>query len=74
MSEKSYYQRNIDVILNRAKQYYENDLNSFENVWGEYFLFALITESSIIIDKHLHSAFSFGIFFALKICNHTTNM
>ena len=32
MSEKSYYQRNIDVILNRAKQYYENDLNSFENV------------------------------------------
>ena len=34
MSEKSYYQRNIDVILNRAKQYYENDLNSFENVWG----------------------------------------
>ena len=32
MSEKSCYQRNIDVILNRAKQYYENDLNSFENV------------------------------------------
>ena len=32
MSEKSYYQRNIDVILNRAKQHYENDLNSSENV------------------------------------------
>ena len=31
MCEKSYYQRNIDVILNRAKQYYENDLNSSEN-------------------------------------------
>ena len=25
MSEKSYYQRNRDVILNRAKNYYEND-------------------------------------------------
>ena len=26
------------------------------------FLFALITESSIMIDKHLHGAFSFSIF------------
>ena len=25
MSEKTYYQRNRDVILNRAKHYYEND-------------------------------------------------
>ena len=25
MSEKTYYQRNRDVILNRAKNYYEND-------------------------------------------------
>ena len=25
MSEKTYYQRNRDVILNRAKYYYEND-------------------------------------------------
>ena len=24
MSEKTYYQRNRDVILNRAKEYYEN--------------------------------------------------
>ena len=25
MSEKTYYQRNSDVILNGAKYYYEND-------------------------------------------------
>ena len=25
MSEKTYYQRNRDVILNRAKYYHEND-------------------------------------------------
>ena len=25
MSQKSYYQRNRDEILNRAKDYYEND-------------------------------------------------
>ena len=25
MSEKTYYQRNRDVILNRAKKYYENN-------------------------------------------------
>ena len=25
MSEKTYYQRNRDVILNRAKDYYENN-------------------------------------------------
>ena len=25
MSNKTYYQRNRDVILNRAKDYYEND-------------------------------------------------
>ena len=25
MSEKTYYQRRRDVILNRAKNYYEND-------------------------------------------------
>ena len=25
MSEKTYYQRNKDVILNRTKKYYEND-------------------------------------------------
>ena len=25
MSEKTYYQRNTDVMLNRAKDYYEND-------------------------------------------------
>ena len=25
MSEKTYYQRNRDVILNRAKDFYEND-------------------------------------------------
>ena len=25
MSEKTYYQRNRDVILNRAKYYYENN-------------------------------------------------
>ena len=25
MSEKTYYQRNRDVILNRAKDHYEND-------------------------------------------------
>ena len=25
MSEKTYYQRNSDVMLNRAKDYYEND-------------------------------------------------
>ena len=25
MNEKTYYQRNRDVILNRAKDYYEND-------------------------------------------------
>ena len=25
MSEKTYYQRNSDVILNRVKDYFEND-------------------------------------------------
>ena len=25
MSEKTYYQRNSDAVLNRAKDYYEND-------------------------------------------------
>ena len=25
MSEKNYYQRNGDVIINRAKDYYKND-------------------------------------------------
>ena len=25
MSDRTYYQRNRDVILNRAKDYYEND-------------------------------------------------
>ena len=25
MSEKTYYERNRDVILNRAKDYFEND-------------------------------------------------
>ena len=25
MSETTYYQRNIDIILNRAKDYYKND-------------------------------------------------
>ena len=25
MSEKTYFQRNRDVVLNRAKDYYEND-------------------------------------------------
>ena len=25
MSEKTYYQRNRDMILNRAKDYYQND-------------------------------------------------
>ena len=25
MSEKTYFQRNRDVLLNRAKDYYEND-------------------------------------------------
>ena len=39
MSEKTYYQRNRDVILNRAKDYYENDkerlrekLRNLENI------------------------------------------
>ena len=29
MSEKTYYQRKTDVILNRAKDYYENDKKRF---------------------------------------------
>ena len=28
MSETTYYQRNRDVILNRAKHYYKNDINT----------------------------------------------
>ena len=28
MSEKTYYQRNRDVILNRVNDYYENDKES----------------------------------------------
>ena len=32
----------------------------------------LATEASITIDKDLQGAFSVGIFFALKICIHTT--
>ena len=28
MSEKTYYQRNKDVILNRVNDYYENDKES----------------------------------------------
>ena len=39
MSEKTYYQRNRDVILNTAKDYYENDkerlrekLRNLENI------------------------------------------
>ena len=31
MSEKTYYQRNRDVILNRAKYYYENDKKDYES-------------------------------------------
>ena len=80
MSEKTYYQRNRDVILNRAKDYYENDKERLreqardkyrklyeeqknkKREYGKYFFFALITESNIINDKHLHGAFSFGIF------------
>ena len=29
MSEKSYYQRNRDMTLNRAKSYYENNKERF---------------------------------------------
>ena len=29
--ELTYYQRNRDVILNRAKDYYENDKDYYEN-------------------------------------------
>ena len=31
MSEKTYYQRNRDVILNRAKDYNENDLKKLSD-------------------------------------------
>ena len=30
MSETTYYQRNREVILNRAKDYYENNKNYYE--------------------------------------------
>ena len=37
MSEKTYYQRNRDVILNRAKDYYENDKERLrEQARGKY--------------------------------------
>ena len=29
MSETAYYQRNREVILNRAKDYYENNKNNY---------------------------------------------
>ena len=31
MNEKTYYQRNKDVIVNRAKDYYENDKKRIKN-------------------------------------------
>ena len=37
MSEKTYYQRNRDVILNRAKDFYENDKERLrEQAWDKY--------------------------------------
>ena len=37
MSEKTYYQRNRDVILNRAKDSYENDNKRLrEQAWDNY--------------------------------------
>ena len=37
MSEKTYYQRNRDVILNRAKDYYKNDKERLrEQARGKY--------------------------------------
>ena len=49
MSGTTYYERNRDEILNRAKT-------------EQYFLFALITESNIINDKQLYEPFSLGTF------------
>ena len=34
MSEKTYYQRNRDVILNRAKDYYQNDKERIRELAG----------------------------------------
>ena len=34
MSEKTYYQRNRDVILNRAKYYYQNDKERIRELAG----------------------------------------
>ena len=31
MSETTYYQRNRDVILNRAKDYYKNDMKKLSD-------------------------------------------
>ena len=37
MSDSTYYQRNRDVILNRAKDYYENDKERLkEQARGKY--------------------------------------
>ena len=37
MSEKTYYQGNRDVILNRAKDFYENDKERLrEQAWDKY--------------------------------------
>ena len=35
MSEATYYQRNREVILNRAKDYYENNKELFRERQGE---------------------------------------
>ena len=37
MSEKTYYERNRNVILNRAKNYYKNDKERLkEQAWYKY--------------------------------------
>ena len=38
MSEKTYYKRNRDVILNTAKDYYENDWESKQEINTETYL------------------------------------
>ena len=38
MSGITYYQRNREVILNRAKYYYENDKERLKRIWKKKIL------------------------------------
>ena len=59
MSEKSYYQRNRDMTLNRAKSYYENNVNviylgySFVFIKIAFLFFCLQNLRSFCLFLHL---------------------